>query len=144
MGAAREPPPHVNLTHVSSSVRLRIPASDAWVALARTTAVACAARLGFDVERVEDVRLAVGEVAGLLVAHAEAGSEIDCVFTPYDDGRLDITLSAATGAGALPSTDTFAWAVLIALVDDVTTRVDADGVTVVLRTSRSATTPVDA
>jgi serine/threonine-protein kinase RsbW len=129
---------------VSSSIRLRIPASDAWVVLARTTAVACAARLGFDVERVEDVRLAVGEVAGLLLAQADPGSEIACVFTPYDDGRLDITLSATTATGALPPTDTFAWAVLTALVDDVTTRVDANELTVVLRTSRSATTPVDA
>jgi serine/threonine-protein kinase RsbW len=128
---------------VSSSIRLRIPASDAWVALARTTAVACAARLEFDVERVEDVRLAVGEVASLLVAQAVAGSEVECVFTPHDDGRLDITLSTPTGTGALPPTDTFAWAVLTALVDDVTTRVDAATVTVVLRTSRSATTPVD-
>jgi serine/threonine-protein kinase RsbW len=129
---------------VSSSVRLRIPASDAWIALARTTAAACAARLGFDVERVEDLRLAVGEVAGLLVAQAAAGSDVECVFTPYDDGRLDITLSTPTGTGALPPTDTFAWAVLTALVDDVTTRVDATEVTVVLRASRATTTPVDA
>ena len=143
-GAATGRARGVSLTHVSSSIRLRIPASDAWVVLVRTTAVACCARLGFDVDRVEDVRLAVGEVAGLLVAQAAPGGEIACVFTPYDDGRLDIALSAATGTGTLPPTGTFAWAVLTALVDDVTTTVDATEVTVVLRTSRSATTPVDA
>jgi serine/threonine-protein kinase RsbW len=129
---------------VSTSIRLRIPASSAWVVLARTTATACCARLDFDVERLEDVRLAVDEVAGLLIAQAVPESEISCVFTPYDDGRLDIALSAATDTGVLPQTDTFAWAVLTALVDDVRATVDSAELTVLLRTSRNATTAVDA
>jgi serine/threonine-protein kinase RsbW len=129
---------------VSTSIRLRIPASSAWVVLARTTATACCARLDFDVERLEDVRLAVDEVAGMLIAQALPDTEIACVFTPYDDGRLDIALSAATRTGTLPETDTFAWAVLTALVDDVRATVDAAELTVVLRTSRNATTAVDA
>jgi serine/threonine-protein kinase RsbW len=129
---------------VSTSIRLRIPASSAWVVLARTTATACCARLDFDVERLEDVRLAVDEVAGLLIAQAVPGSEVSCVFTPYDDGRLDIAITAATETGTLPQTDTFAWAVLTALVDDVHATVDAAELTVVLRTSRNATSAVDA
>ena len=110
---------------MSTSIRLRIPASSAWVVLARTAASACCARLDFDVERLEDVRLAVDEVAGLLIVQAVPGSDISCVFTPYEDGRLDISLSAATDRGVLPETDTFAWAVLTALVDDVRATVDA-------------------
>jgi serine/threonine-protein kinase RsbW len=129
---------------VSTSIRLRIPASSAWAVLARTTATACCARLDFDVERLEDVRLAVDEVVGLLIAQAAPGSDISCVFTPYDDGRLDIALTAATDTGTLPQTDTFAWAVLTALVDDVRATVDAAELTVVLRTSRDATTAVGA
>ena len=66
------------------------------------------------------------------------------MFTPYDDGRLDIAHRAATETGTLPETDTFAWAVLTALVDDVHATVDAAELTVVLRTSRNATTAVDA
>ena len=129
---------------MSTSIRLRIPASSAWVVLARTAATACCARLDFDVERLEDVRLAVDEVAGLLIGKAVPGSEISCVFTPYDDGRLDIALTAATTTGTLPQTDTFAWAVLTALVDDVRATVDAAELTVLLRTSRNAAAPVDA
>ena len=129
---------------MSTSIRLRIPASSAWVVLARTTATACCARLDFDVERLEDVRLAVDEVAGLLIGQAVPGGEISCVFTPYDDGRLDIALSAATTSGTLPETNTFAWAVLTALVDDVHATVDSAELTVVLRTSRNAASPVDA
>jgi len=129
---------------VSTSIRLRIPASSPWVVLVRTTATACCARLDFDVERLEDVRLAVDEVAGMLIAQAVPGSEVSCVFTPYDDGRLDIAITAATETGTLPQTDTFAWAVLTALVDDVHATVDDAELTVVLRTSRNATSAVDA
>jgi serine/threonine-protein kinase RsbW len=123
---------------VSTPIRLTIPASGAWVVLARTTATACCARLEFDVDRLEDVRLAVDEVASMLIDHAVSGADIECEFLPHDDGRLDITLSVRAGGGTLPPTDTFAWALLTALVDDVTTTVDATEVSVVLRTSRSA------
>jgi serine/threonine-protein kinase RsbW len=129
---------------VSSPIRLRIPASPAWVVLARTTATACCARLDFDVDRLEDVRLAVDEVVALLVAQAEPDSEVECVLTPYDDGRLDIAVTVRTATGTLPPTDTFGWAVLTALVDDVTTSVGAGTATVVLHTSRRSETPVDA
>ncbi|MFN8169035.1 MAG: anti-sigma regulatory factor [Candidatus Nanopelagicales bacterium] len=129
---------------MSTPITLRIPASSAWVVLARTTATACCARLDFGVDRLEDVRLAVDEVAAMLIADAVPGTEVVCVFTPYEDGGLDIALTAATAAGTLPRTDTFAWAVLTALVDDVTATVDADVVTVLLRTSRSTVAPVEA
>ena len=129
---------------MSTPITLRIPASSAWVVLARTTATACCARLDFGVDRLEDVRLAVDEVAALLIADAVPGTEITCVFTPHEGGGLDIALSAQTGTGTLPRTDTFAWAVLTALVDDVTATVDASEVTVLLRTSRSTASTVDA
>jgi serine/threonine-protein kinase RsbW len=127
---------------VSAPVRLTIPASPAWVVLVRTAASACCARLDFPVDRLEDVRLAVDEVATLLVADAAPGAELVCELTPYDDGRLEVRMSAATTSRRLPPADSFAWAVLTALVDDVTTQVDASRTTVVLRTS--AGTPVDA
>ena len=106
--------------------------------LVRTAATACCARLDFDVDRLEDVRLAVDEVASMLIERAVPGTDIRCELVPYDDGRLDIAIRAETDSGALPRTDTFAWAVLTALVDDVTTTVDASETTVLLRTSRSA------
>ena len=106
--------------------------------LVRTAATACCARLDFDVDRLEDVRLAVDEVATMLIERALPGTDVRCELVPYDDGRLDIAIRAETDSGALPSTETFAWAVLTALVDDVTTTVDASQTTVLLRTSRSA------
>jgi serine/threonine-protein kinase RsbW len=129
---------------VSSPIRLRIPASSAWVVLVRTTATACCARLDYDVDRLEDVRLAVDEVVGLLIAQADPGTDVECTFLPHDDGRLEITVTATTSSGTLPRSDSFAWAVLTALVDDVTATVDAAAVSVVLRTSRSTSAAVEA
>ncbi len=126
------------MTHVSSTIRLSVPAASAWVVLVRTAATACCARLDFDVDRLEDVRLAVDEVAALLIAQSVDDGEIACAFTTHDDGRLDIALRARTTTGTLPDPSTFAWAVLTALVDEVTATVDALDVTVVLRTSRAA------
>lgn len=123
---------------MSSTIRLVVPASSAWVVLVRTAATACCARLDFDVDRLEDVRLAVDEVASLLIGQSVDDGEIACALTTYDDGRLDIALRARTTSGTLPDTSTFAWAVLTALVDEVTATVDALDVTVVLRTSRAA------
>jgi len=128
----------VSLADVRPAIRLSIPASSAWVVLVRTAATACCARLDFDVDRLEDVRLAVDEVATMLIERALPGTDVRCELVPYDDGRLDIAIRAETDSGALPSTETFAWAVLTALVDDVTTTVDASQTTVLLRTSRSA------
>ena len=60
-----------------NAVRLSVPAETGWVSLVRSTAVAVASRVGFDLEQLEDIRLAVGEAAGLLAASAEPGSVID-------------------------------------------------------------------
>ena len=128
---------------MSTPIRLRIPASPAWVVLARTTATACCARLDFDVDRLEDVRLAVDEVTGMLIGLATQDSEVACVFTPHEDGRLDIEISVTTGSRSLPPTDTFGWAVLTALVDDITTTVDASTATVLLHTSRQTASVLD-
>ena len=123
---------------VSRPVRLTAPATSAWVVLVRTTATATCARLDFDVDRLENVRLAVDEVAALLIEQSVDDGEIACAFTTHDDGRLDIALRARTTSGTLPDTSTFAWAVLTALVDEEAATVDALDVTVVLRTSRAA------
>jgi len=121
---------------VTRPLRLTVPAESAWVLLVRTAATSVCARLDYDVERLEDVRLAVDEVAGILVADAEPGSDLDCTLQADDDGRLVVTLCANTVTPSLPSPDSFAWAVLTALVDDVAVHVEGPSVTVVLHTSR--------
>jgi len=122
---------------VSRPVRLTVPATSAWVVLVRTTATATCARLDFDVDTLEDVRLAVDEVAAMLVGDAVEGTDLECSLLAEPDGGLLVTLSARTRSSSLPPADSFAWAVLSALVDEVATSVDDDRVTVSLRASRA-------
>jgi len=103
----------------------------------RTTATATCARLDFDADTIEDVRLAVDEVAAMLVGDAVEGTDLECSLLAEPDGGLLVTLSARTRSSSLPPADSFAWAVLSALVDEVATSVDDDRVTVSLRASRA-------
>lgn len=119
-----------------STVRLSVPAETGWVSLVRSTAVAVASRAGFDLEQLEDVRLAVGEAAGLLAANAQPGTVIDARFELEPDGVL-ISVTGKCESSVVPREDSFAWAVLAALVVDLWAEETPDGVTISLRAKRS-------
>jgi serine/threonine-protein kinase RsbW len=105
------------------------------VSLARTVAAAMSARADLPVDQLEDVRLAVDEAVSQLIDDAPDDSRITCVFTNGAEG-LDIRLSAPTKTGRPPSTDTFSWTVLTALVEDVTADVTDGTLTLLLHVVR--------
>ncbi len=103
-------------------VDLTIPASADLVALARHTASTIAARANFDVEEVEDLRLAVDELCVSLVHDNDDGSlalrfvrdddtvEVSCTHLTGPSGQLDDPEGAAT--------DELSQRILDALVDE--------------------------
>lgn len=120
-----------------SPVELRIPASSAYVVLARTAVAALGARLDFTLDRLDDLRLAVDEAAGLLLADADPGSDLLVHLTPYEDGTgLEVVVAGTAARPHPPETRGFAWTVLAALVDEATSTVDGTSVRIVLRTTR--------
>lgn len=123
-----------------NTVRLSVPAETGWVSLVRSTAVAVASRVGFDLEQLEDIRLAVGEAAGLLASSAEPGSVIDVRLEVEDDAVL-IAITGRCEGSVLPREDSFAWAVLAALVVDLWAEETSDGITISLRATRSNGSP---
>ena len=123
---------------MSDTVTLTIPADTAYVALARSVAAAMSARADLPIDQLEDVRLAVDEALSQVIADAPPSSEITCAYT-VAGADLSITVAGASISGAVPSTGTFSWIVLRALVDDVSADV-ADGMlTVRLHVSRAVT-----
>ena len=122
-----------------NAVRLSVPAETGWVSLVRSTAVAVASRVGFDLEQLEDIRLAVGEAAGLLVGSAEPGSVIDVRLELEEDAVL-VSITGRCEGSVLPREDSFAWALLAALVVDLWAEETPDGVTISLRSSRMTAT----
>jgi serine/threonine-protein kinase RsbW len=109
---------------VGDRVELIFPARGDLVVLARLVTSAISARAGFDIEELEDLRLAVGELC-LLSLHGsdDRTGDLHLEFTVFDDA-IDITctLIGATGGGEhvsdLPDDDQLSEQILSALVDD--------------------------
>lgn len=99
-------------------VELRVPASPAYLAVLRTASAGLAARLDLTLDEIEDLRIAVDEAAALLLSDASPGDEVVAVF----DLEADALSIRVTGpARTLPPRESFAWAVLEALVGQIVT-----------------------
>ena len=100
----------------TAPVELRIPASSAYLTLARATTNSACARLGFTLDRLDDVTLAVDEAVSLLIGDAVPGTDLTCRWFIEPDS-ITITITSVSSAGRTPRTTSFAWTVLTALVD---------------------------
>ena len=89
-------------TSVAEVVRLSVPGSLEYVRVVRLTAAAVASRFRFDVEEIEDIRVAVDELASVVI-EAGSGSEITLTFSNLGD-----TFAVA---GTRPSTGNRCWTI---------------------------------
>ncbi|HEX4490407.1 MAG TPA: ATP-binding protein [Acidimicrobiia bacterium] len=101
-------------TRVADVVRLSFPGSLEYVRVARMTASAVAARLGFDVEEIEDVRVAVDELASVVI-EAGDGGELSISFSDLG-GRFVIEGRAPVVAA--PQFDELTQQILSVVVDE--------------------------
>lgn len=106
---------------------LRVPADTSYVRLARTAAASILARLDFTIDSLSDVDLAIDEAAAVLLSVAGPGSELEYRFAVLDEDSLRTEILAPHDRGQLPGRDSFHWAVLAALTDDVSLVKDPDG-----------------
>jgi serine/threonine-protein kinase RsbW len=101
---------------VTETVRLMIPAALEFVRIARLTASAVASRVGFDVDEIEDLRVAVDELSSILI-DAAGGDELQLSFTPTGNG-IDIEGRTRVNPGRTPELDELTRQILAAVVDD--------------------------
>lgn len=105
-------------------IELRFPARGDLIVLARLVTSAISARAGFDIEELEDLRLAVGELCLLTLHGSDARSGVLCLeLTVLDDaiGVVCILERAAAGEPPGPESDDIALLseqILSALVDE--------------------------
>jgi len=119
-------------------VTIRMPAEGAYLSVLRTATAGLAARLDFTLDEIEDLRIAVDEACGMLLAQAAPGASLECGFTLGAD-RISIAVSALTQQPRPPARDTFAWTVLSALAGSADAWVGPGGkVTVLLRKVRES------
>src|SRR5947208_12349592 len=100
-------------------VRLTLPSSPEFLRLARVTASGLASRMGFTVDEVEDLRLAIDELCFALTGSSPPDGVVELRYT-IDDGALRVEgVGRFKAAASLPLTLTdFSERILDALVDE--------------------------
>jgi serine/threonine-protein kinase RsbW len=121
-------------------VELTVPALTGYLGVVRTATAGLAARLGFSLDEIEDLRIAVDEACVMLLSlpgpKPPEVPTLTCQFRVLDD-TLAVTASALVSVTAeLPAEQSFAWQVLIAHATDVTGRADDGRATIDLRKRR--------
>ena len=99
-----------------SPVRLVIPARARYLRLARLTAAGIAGDIGFGLEAIEDLRVAVDEVCAILIEDAGDDAELELVYRSTVEG---LTIEGScTNPGAVPDVHPVARELLNMTADD--------------------------
>jgi serine/threonine-protein kinase RsbW len=123
---------------VTDQVTIQMPAEGAYLSVLRTATAGLAARLDFTLDEIEDLRIAVDEACGMLLAQAAPDASLECDFT-LEGNSISIAVSARCQQPRPPARDTFAWTVLSALAGNADAWVGpGDKVTVLLRKVRES------
>lgn len=101
------------------SLDLHTAASTVAIPTIRTVAADLAARADFDVDSIDDLRMAVDDLCAMLVRVAAADATLHCTFTVRAE-RIEVAAETDVDdlADPLP-TGSFAWRVLQCLADEV-------------------------
>jgi serine/threonine-protein kinase RsbW len=129
-----------SLSDLRDVVTVRLPADSAYLSVLRTATAGLAARLDFNLDEIEDLRIAVDEACAMLLAQAVPGTDLTCEFELTDDA-MSVAVSVLTVEGRQPNRDTFAWTVLSSLAGDVDARVGDDERVIIVMQKRRGQTP---
>ena len=104
-------------------VRLSVPAALEYVRIVRLTGSGVASRLGFDVEEIENLRVAIDELASMAI-EASDGGMLDISFRSGEN-ELRIEGRAPAQSGAEVGIDALTGQILKAVIDDYELRTDS-------------------
>ncbi len=113
--------PHAQDGRRADRLELRVPTTATHLPAVRAMAGDLAIRMDYDLDAVEDLRLAVDEACATLTQIAASGAPLTVVFETTRAG-LHIEAWVPTTAGTDVPRDGFGWAVLATLVDAVEAR----------------------
>lgn len=101
------------------SIELRTRAIPIAIPTIRTVGADLAMRADFDLDSIDDVRLAVDEACTALVRLASRNAALNCTFAILVD-RIELNAQVqTTDPAGLPPTNSFGWRVLQTLTDGV-------------------------
>ena len=97
-------------------VRLSVPAALEYVRIVRLTGSGVASRLGFDIEEIENLRVALDELASMAIEVAAAG-ELEVTFFTTET-ELRVNGCAPVAGGVDVGVDALTAQILKAVIDD--------------------------
>lgn len=101
-----------------TAVSIEVPVDPAFVSIVRATAAAVASRVGYSIEEIDDLRIAVDEASALLLAVGDdAAGPLRCKFVVEDD-LIACSLRVQSRGESIPQGG-FPWLVLKAVASDV-------------------------
>jgi serine/threonine-protein kinase RsbW len=117
-----EPTPAFSTESSSAEILLTLPVEADWLALARTTCAAVAARADFTYDEIADLRLAIDELCLSLIERSGESGRIEILYSLIGHAiRVDATI-ATTTLSIVPAREgvgnEFSERILEALVDD--------------------------
>ncbi len=104
------------------AVRLSVPVALEYLRIIRLTGSGVASRLGFDVEEIENFRVALDELASMAIEVAAPGMLELTFFTT--DSELHVTGRAPVADGAEVGVEALTAQILKAVIDDYELRTD--------------------
>lgn len=106
-------------------VRLTIPARSRYLRLARLTAAGIASDLGFSLQAIEDLRVAIDEVCALLIDGCDESAQLELTYQP-DADKLLIDGRCPCAHGEMADMHPVARELLEMTADEYDVRVTAD------------------
>jgi len=98
------------------AVRLSVPAALEYVRIVRLTGSGVASRLGFDIEEIENFRVALDELASVAI-DAACGGELEMTFSTTES-ELRVEGRAPVAAGVDVAVESLTAQILKAVIDD--------------------------
>jgi serine/threonine-protein kinase RsbW len=103
------------------SIELHTPASTVVIPVIRVVAADLAARAGFELDSIDDLRMAVDDACAMLVHMAAPGATLTCRFTVRPE-RIEAVAEVDVEDGTQPlPTGSFGWRVLECLAEEIKT-----------------------
>ncbi|MGW6448431.1 ATP-binding protein [Lentzea sp. NPDC055074] len=128
-----------------SGVELRMAADPTQLSIVRAVAADIAMRQDFDLDSIEDLKLAVDETCSTLITLAAQDAVLSCHFAVDDKDAVHVSAKVSAKSAAGPDEASFGWRVLTALVDSVRTNVEeSEGFVVHIDLVKSTAGAVDA
>ncbi|MFE9575576.1 anti-sigma factor [Nocardia sp. NPDC006044] len=103
----------------TTTVAVTVPASPEQLTMLRALAETVLLIADFGLDEVTDIRLALDEIATVLLQDAVPGSTIDCAFS-YREGVLNANIRAVVTSETEVGSGSFGWHIVQTLTDSVT------------------------